>query len=59
MDINANQSTGVSESTVLTNEMTAVAYEVSRRYLKVLLTSEGKDEIVRRTGTTQVLPETI
>ncbi|NLN49645.1 MAG: DUF4268 domain-containing protein [Clostridiales bacterium] len=51
VDINANQSTGVSESTVLTSEMTAVAYEVSKKVFEGSVgRSEGKDEIVRRTG---------
>lgn len=51
VDFNANQSTGVSESTALTNEMTAVAYEVSKKVFEGSVgRSEGKDEIVRRTG---------
>jgi len=52
VDINANpQSVGVSENAVLTIEMTAVAYEVSKKVFEGSAgRTEGKDEIVRRTG---------
>ena len=52
VDVNANsQAASVSENTVLTNEMTAVAYESSKKVFEGTLgRTEGKDEIVRRTG---------
>lgn len=52
VDVNANsQAVSVSENTVLTNEMTAVAYEVAKRVFDGSAgRTEGKDEIVRRTS---------
>lgn len=41
----------VSENTMLTNAMTAISYEVSKKVFGgILRRSEGKEEIVRRTG---------
>jgi hypothetical protein len=52
IDVNANlQAVSVSNHTVLTDEMTAVAYEVSKKVFEGSVgRTEGKDEIVRRTG---------
>lgn len=52
VDVDANQqSLSVSKNTVLTNDMTAVAYEVSKKVFEGSVgRTEGKDEIVRRTG---------
>ena len=52
VDVSANtQSVGVSQNTALTNDMTAVAYEVSKKVFEGSVgRTEGKDEIVRRTG---------
>lgn len=52
VDINANpQVVGFSESKALTNEMAAVAYEVSKKVFEGSVgRTEGKDEIVVRTG---------
>ena len=47
----SSQTVIISKSTVLTNEMTAVAYEVSKKVFEGSFgRTEGKDEIVRRTG---------
>lgn len=52
VDVNANsQAVSVPENSALINEMTTVAYEVSKKVFEGSVgRSEGKDEIVRRTG---------
>lgn len=52
VDVNAcSQAVSVSENTVLTNEMTIVAYEVAKKVFEGSVgRTEGKDEIVRQTG---------
>ena len=52
VDVNASsQTVSASENTVLTNEMTTVAYEIAKKVFEGSVgRTEGKDEIVRRTG---------